>query len=80
MLGCFVLLSRGDVASYPENQEWPVAAFSCAHVRLYVYGMCSRVQPLEAGGRLHMIVGHCGLHCRLLLLSKCIENACFVWP
>ena len=45
--------------------------------------MCVALVPVERVSReLHMIVGHCGLwaayvHCRLLLLSKCIENVCF---
>ena len=29
MLHC--MLGEGDAAICPENQEWPFAAFSCAH-------------------------------------------------
>jgi hypothetical protein len=29
MLDFFALLSTGNAATYPENQEWPFAAFSC---------------------------------------------------
>ena len=59
------VFGRGDVATHPEIQEWPFAAFSCALVRLYplvtLLSMCTGT-AMHVSRELHMIVGHFGLH------------------
>ena len=74
------------MATHPEIQEWLFAAFSCALVRLYplvtLLSMCTGTamcEHLYVSRELHMIMGHFVLHNRLLLVLKCMENACFEW-